>query len=63
MQMKSVCKGCKDRVVGCHAECEKYISAKTEYEEEKDIRRVQELYERDAIGVQVDSCRRRKHAK
>ena len=29
--MKS-CKGCLDRVVGCHATCEKYINEKAEAE-------------------------------
>ena len=27
------CKDCKDRYVGCHSTCEKYINAKKEYDE------------------------------
>lgn len=27
------CKDCKDRHVGCHSTCEKYINAKKEYDE------------------------------
>lgn len=27
------CKNCKDRHVGCHSTCEKYINAKKEYDE------------------------------
>jgi len=27
------CRGCEDRHFGCHAECERYKSWKTEYEE------------------------------
>lgn len=26
------CKDCKDRYVGCHSSCEKYMAAKEEYE-------------------------------
>lgn len=33
------CKGCKDRHVGCHSECNKYIEAKRKNEE---IRATQE---------------------
>jgi hypothetical protein len=29
------CKGCTDRVVGCHSTCQKYQDAKAEYESEK----------------------------
>lgn len=64
MQMNSVCKDCKERTVGCHSTCERYIKVKTQYEEEKSRRREKELYEREAITVQVNSCkRRRRHAK
>lgn len=27
------CKDCKDRYIGCHSTCEKYINAKKEYDE------------------------------
>jgi len=29
--MKSVCKGCQDRFVGCHSTCDRYLEAKTEH--------------------------------
>lgn len=31
----SCCKDCPDRSVGCHAECERYIQEKAEYDEQK----------------------------
>ena len=30
-----VCKGCKERRVGCHSECRKYLDAKEEYEKRR----------------------------
>lgn len=33
--IKSPCKDCTDRVIGCHATCEKYIEVIREHEERK----------------------------
>jgi hypothetical protein len=30
-----VCKDCADREIGCHATCERYITAKKEWDEER----------------------------
>lgn len=37
---KSPCKDCKDRELGCHAKCDKYIAFKMDSEKEKEERRV-----------------------
>lgn len=34
------CKDCKDRVLGCHSKCEKYIAFKMDSEKEKQERRI-----------------------
>lgn len=36
MRRVTICKDCQDRTAGCHAECEKYIQDRKEYEAEKD---------------------------
>ena len=33
----SACVDCKDRTVGCHGKCPKYLAAKAEYERESEI--------------------------
>ena len=35
--MNNSCKGCTDRKVGCHAECERYKQWKKEYNEQAKI--------------------------
>lgn len=44
---KSPCKDCKDRAVGCHSFCERYITAKAAYIEGKE--RARQLKEADRI--------------
>ena len=42
------CKDCTDRYVGCHSNCEKYLSEKAEYERLRDLikeRRDAQLYD------------------
>lgn len=34
------CKDCKDRVLGCHSKCEKYIAFKKEMAKEKEDKRI-----------------------
>lgn len=36
MNLKTVCKGCEKRYIGCHSSCNVYIDAKAEYEKKKD---------------------------
>ena len=50
------CKDCKDRAVGCHSICQKYIAAKEKAEQEKKNPKAElaldvqiEIYKRDAI--------------
>ncbi len=31
-KMKSPCLGCKDRFIGCHSKCDKYIKYRNEYD-------------------------------
>ena len=46
--MITVCKGCQDREVGCHAKCERYIRQRKESEEEK-IHIMTQKYKENAI--------------
>ena len=39
MKQINVCRDCKNRKIGCHAECKKYLEAKAEYEAEKQIKK------------------------
>ena len=41
---QSVCKGCKDRAVGCHITCERYIKWKKEQEKKKRYERRGDKY-------------------
>lgn len=50
------CKDCKDRAVGCHSICQKYIAAKEKAEQEKKNPKAEfamdvqiEIYKRDTI--------------
>lgn len=36
--MRSVCKGCETRYLGCHDKCETYLDAKREAEELKELK-------------------------
>ena len=48
---KFPCKDCKGRCVGCHGKCEKYLSAKSSYEEEKaNMKRAYIINEGDFLG-------------
>lgn len=47
MQKITCCHNCKDRIVGCHAICSTYLTAKDEYNKIKD----KELSERRKVGV------------
>lgn len=48
--VKPPCKDCKDRKVGCHSVCEKYINFQKEHEKEmKEIRK-----EKDSISLWYD---------
>lgn len=43
----NVCKDCADRHVGCHAECDRYLSAKAKHEDERAMirdKRSKDLY-------------------
>lgn len=48
----SPCKGCEDRTITCHSECDKYIDFKNKNEEIKTNKRLEELrpYYRKPIG-------------
>lgn len=37
MKQITVCKDCKDRVLGCHSTCERYIKDKERYLKEKEM--------------------------
>lgn len=41
------CKDCKERCIGCHGECPKYIAAKEEHDEQND--RIRESKDRESI--------------
>lgn len=47
MGLFDCCKDCKDRYVGCHAVCEKYIEAKVKRNEFN--KKVKKMYEIDRI--------------
>ena len=47
-----VCKDCVDREIGCHATCEKYITAKKEWEETKRL-----IYEERCKIIEYDTFR------
>lgn len=35
MKNDNCCKNCRDRHIGCHSECEKYLTWRKEFEERK----------------------------
>lgn len=50
------CKDCQERHIGCHSECEKYISERAEYDREKSERysvwcRENEANEAKKLGI------------
>lgn len=58
------CKGCKDRFVGCHAGCEKYLAAKRKHDKERYEDRVEKSYiinEGSFLGDSGHSRKWKKH--
>lgn len=58
------CKGCQDRYIGCHSDCEKYISARVEHTGITEKARAVRYAELDAEIYRRNGCeRRRKRAR
>lgn len=58
--MQAPCKDCKDRIVGCHAKCEKYLQFKEEnIEESKKIKSARAVYSK-LTRDKVEQVRRMK---
>lgn len=60
--MKQVCKDCRDRSVGCHGTCQKYLEAKAEHEKEAaKIRKItNDQIDADSFKIQsIASTKRR----
>ena len=53
--MQAPCKNCKDRVVGCHSNCEKYIA----YVKVRDKIRAKNAEDKLVTGYFVDVTKRR----
>lgn len=51
--VQATCKGCTERVVGCHEKCEKYIAYKKKHDEEKEAKTKYDL-DKDTRGVRVN---------
>lgn len=52
------CKGCKDRVLGCHSECDKYKAYQAENERIKELERKDKEYYAFYMATQM---RMKKH--
>lgn len=54
------CKDCSDRHVGCHGECERYISEKKSIDEYNESCRKKRLQESEATGLAIKSVMARR---
>lgn len=59
---KSPCKDCSDRQIGCHSECEKYISWRAEHEKVSETIRADKMRVHDADAFLTDQHRKYKQA-
>lgn len=55
--MTSPCKDCKDRTLGCHSKCEKYIA----FDKENQKRRAERLERRNAADPSPNKKARSRH--
>lgn len=57
-----VCKDCERRYIGCHAECETYLTERAEYDKTAEIVKKKKREELEIYGYKVDGIikRRRK---
>lgn len=59
MKLIAPCKDCKDRVVGCHSVCEKYITYRILKDKENEDREKQAALERDLNIIEKNRKRKR----
>lgn len=62
MTIKSPCKDCEERVLGCHSNCKKYLKFKKDTQEEKDkiiAGKLAEQQQRSYLSYQSERRRRR----
>ena len=53
-KLRSVCKDCGRREIGCHGLCEDYKSARAEYDAQQDIIRQAKLNQGDIIQLKKE---------
>ncbi len=58
MRKVTICKDCRDRTAGCHADCEKYIQDRKAYEEEKNV-----IYKNKADYYRQIDVEKKRHRK
>lgn len=58
--VKAPCKGCQERYLGCHANCEKYKEFKAETDAERDARAVRQERYNDLYSYKEEKNRRLK---
>ena len=61
--MIKCCYKCQDRVVGCHATCEKYITEKAEWEKTAEKIRQARMQENEINSSIIDSIKRKEKRK
>lgn len=52
--MRAPCKGCEDRVAGCHGKCKKYTSWREKVAKAREVARMESKGERDAREHHID---------
>ena len=60
------CKDCKERHPACHSHCEKYLSARKEYDKRKEMIAAElysPLYTYKVAKIRKEKIRRSKHGK
>ena len=60
MKKITCCKDCTERAVGCHSQCERYLSQKREQTEDKEARRMRMVgiyYARDTASRLIKKSR------
>jgi len=57
------CQNCKDRFLGCHGVCEKYIAAKKEYDAKKAVASKQRNREGDYYDYKINAIMKNKKRK
>ena len=58
MKMRDSCLKCTERRVGCHGSCEKYLSAKADYETAKEIVGAGKASEKDMDDLKMQRIRK-----